>query len=296
MRSLPGNAARTRLLQDAGASSIVMSMGLLMTGLISLVGVNIVLGAARLWRRSVEARMVRQVRAWPGFDVYHADLLSAGEPLCVTAYQPGRLEWNSYRATDVAIRLMRQDGLLHEDRLELVETAAEPIHPVTAACFRVIGRYRTVSRPSPGDIGRDPDVQSAVRAHLAELFAHAPATRRHPGTTVRETALWAYAVGAAAPAVHTYFLMSSSAPGDPDVRKGSFVLACLVFLAALIVLTAQAGNTWHPLEDPGPATALQELSPPRTRSERPAGVTGDIQAADTDGSLSGDTGDSFVGD
>ncbi|MFD3657848.1 hypothetical protein [Streptomyces sp. NPDC058620] len=230
------------------------------------------------------------------FDAYHADLLSAGEPLCVTAHQPGRLERNSYRATDVAIRLMRQDGLLHEDGLELVETAAEPAHPVTAACFRVIGRYRTVSRPRPGDIGRDPDVQSAVRAHLGELFAHAPATRRHPGTTTRETALWAYAVGAAAPAVHAYFLMSSSAPGDLDVRKGSYALASLVFLAALIVITAQAGNTWHPLEDPGTPTALQEPSPPRAHSERPAGDTGDIPAADSDGSRSDDTGESFAGD
>ncbi|MFF4273435.1 hypothetical protein [Streptomyces sp. NPDC001536] len=48
-----------------------------MTCLIALAGVNLVLGPARRWRRSVEARIVRQVRAWPGLDAYHAELLSA---------------------------------------------------------------------------------------------------------------------------------------------------------------------------------------------------------------------------
>ncbi|MCY0926842.1 hypothetical protein OTB20_11635 [Streptomyces sp. H27-H1] len=44
-------------------------MGMLTTCLVSLAGVNLVLGLTRLWRRAGEARMVRQVRAWAEFDV-----------------------------------------------------------------------------------------------------------------------------------------------------------------------------------------------------------------------------------
>lgn len=235
-----------------------------MTCLVSLAGVNIALGLTRLWRKSVEARMVRQVRAWPGLDAYHAELLGAAEPLCSTDHQPGRLVRNSYRAAEVAVRLMREDGLLQGDGIELVETAAEPAHPVTAAAFRVIGRYQAVGgRPRLGDIGHDHGFQAAVRTHLRELFTHAPATRRHFGNTVRDVAFWSYGLGAAAPAVHAFLLLRRAAPTDPEVVEGSFVLASLVFVAALIVLTAQAGNTWHPLEDPEVPIALEEPAPHR---------------------------------
>lgn len=235
-----------------------------MTCLASLAGVNIVLGLTRLWRRSVEARMVRQVRVWPGVDAYHAELLSAGEPLCSTDHQPQVLGRNSSRAADVAVRLMRQGGLLHGPGLELVENAAEPAHPVTASAFRAIGRHpAAIGRLRLGDIGRDPGFRAALRTHLNELFAHAPATRRHLGTTIPRVALWSYALGAAAPALHTFLLLRRSAPDDADVMEGSFVLASLVFVAALIVITAQAGNTWHPLEDPEVPLALRELAPPR---------------------------------
>ncbi|MEV4975908.1 hypothetical protein [Streptomyces scopuliridis] len=79
-------------------------------------------------------------------------------------------------------------------------------------------------------------------------------------------ALWSYALGAAAPAVHAFLLLRRSAPTDPDVVEGSFVLASLVFVTALIVITAQAGNTWHPLKDPQVPVALKELAPPRADS------------------------------
>lgn len=236
-----------------------------MTCLVSLAGVNLALGLDRLWRRSVEARMVRQVRAWPGLDAYHAELLSAAEPLCSAGHQPDRLERNSHRAAEVAVRLMREEGLLDEHGMELAETATEPAHPVTAAAFRVIGRYRAVhGLPRLGDIGRDHGFQAAVRTHLNELFAHAPATRHHLSTTSRDVALWSYGLGAAAPAVHVFLLLRRSAPTDPDVVGGAFVLASLAFLAALILLTAQAGNTWHPLEDQEVPTALKQPAPPRS--------------------------------
>lgn len=78
----------TRVLRLHIVSSIVVPMEMLMTCLVSLASVNIVLGlATRPWKRSVEARMVRQVRAWPGLDAYHADLLSTSEPLCSTDHQ-----------------------------------------------------------------------------------------------------------------------------------------------------------------------------------------------------------------
>ncbi|MFD9304099.1 hypothetical protein ACFWCB_15850 [Streptomyces sp. NPDC060048] len=238
-------------------------MGMLMTCLVSLAGVNIVLGLTRLWRRSVEARMVRQVRAWPGFDAYHAGLLSAAEPLCSTDHQPDRLTRNSARAADVAVRLMREDGLLHGRGLEVVEDAAEPAHPVTGAAYRALGRYPSlIGRLRRGDISSDPGFQTAVRAHLNELFTHAPATRHHMGSLSRDLALWSYAIGAAAPALHAFLLMRGTAPDDPDVAKGSFVLASLIFVAALIVIAAQAGNTWHPLADLEVPAALKEPAPP----------------------------------
>ncbi|WP_407838119.1 hypothetical protein ACE1OC_19775 [Streptomyces sp. DSM 116496] len=115
-------------------------MGMVTTCLVSLVGVNLAFGLLRLWRRSVEARMVRQVRARPGLDAYHAELLGAAEPLCVRDHQPDRLARNSYRASDVALRLMREDGVLH------------------------------------GGDGGDPGFQAAVRAHLDR--AHGPG-RQH---------------------------------------------------------------------------------------------------------------------
>ncbi|MER6349319.1 hypothetical protein ACWC10_17495 [Streptomyces sp. NPDC001595] len=247
-------------------------MGILTTCLISLAAVNVAMWLIRLWRRSVEARAVRQVRAWPGLDVYHAELLSSGERLCSTDVQPSDLERNSFRAAKVAVRLLRQDGLIDDDSsIELVRDAAEPAHPVTAAAFRYIDQsWISPSEMRTGDVGRDPDFQAAVRAHLKELFVHAPAARRHPATTTVRAALWAYGLGAAAPAVHIYLLVSGSAPGDPDIAKGSFVLAFLVFVAALIVLTAQAGNMWHPLEDTGVPPGLRELSPPRQSDGPPA--------------------------
>src|SRR6476469_1092791 len=130
-------------------------MEILITCLVSLITVNIVPGlATRQWRRSVEARTVRQVRAWPGLDAYHADLLSTSEPLCWTDYQPRRLELNSYRAASVAVRLMSEDGLLDRHDMKPAETAAEPAHPVTAAAFCFLGRYSTAGeRPRVGDIG-----------------------------------------------------------------------------------------------------------------------------------------------
>ncbi|MWA16085.1 hypothetical protein [Streptomyces sp. BA2] len=227
---------------------------------------NVVLGLApRPWRRSVEARMVRQVRAWPGLDAYHADLLSTSEPLCSTDHQPGRLLLNSSRAASVAVRLMSEDRLLDRNGMKLAEAAAEPAHPVTAAAFRAVGRYQTVrDRPRVGDIGRDPAFQTAVRTHLNDLFSHAPATRRHLGTTINNLALWCYGLGAAAPAVHAFFILrrtDPSHPSDPYALQGSFVLASLTFVAALIVLTAQAGNTWRPLKDLETPTALKELAP-----------------------------------
>ncbi|MFI1676347.1 hypothetical protein [Streptomyces sp. NPDC020607] len=246
-------------------SSIVVPMEMLMTCLVSLASVNIVLGlATRPWRRSVEARMVRQVRAWPGLDAYHADLLSTSEPLCSTGHQAGRLLLNSSRAASVAVRLMSEDRLLDRHGMKLAETAAEPSHPVTAAAFRAINRYQTVhDRPRVGDIGRDPAFQTAVRSHLNDLFAHAPATRRHLSTAINNLALWCYGLGAAAPAVHAFFILRRTDPSDPYALQGSFVLASLAFVAALIVLTAQAGNTWHPLEGLETPTELKELAPPR---------------------------------
>ncbi|MER5258149.1 hypothetical protein [Streptomyces sp. NPDC002855] len=243
-------------------------MEMLMTCLVSLAGVNIVLGlVTRPWRRSVEARTVRQVRAWPGLDAYHADLLSTSEPLCSTDHQPGRLLLNSSRAAAVAVRLMSEDKLLDRDGMKLTETAAEPAHPVTAAAFRAIGRYQHVrDRPRVGDIGRDPAFQTAVRTHLNDLFAHAPAARRHLGTTVNHLALWCYGLGAAAPAVHAFFLLRRTDPNDPYVLQGSFVLASLTFVAALIVLTAQAGNTWHPLGGLETPTALKDLAHPASQT------------------------------
>ncbi|MFD7691618.1 hypothetical protein [Streptomyces sp. NPDC059781] len=246
-------------------------MGILTTCLVSLTAVNVAMWLIRLWRRSVEARAVLQVRAWPGLDIYHAELLSAGERLCSTDYQPHDLERNSCRAAKVAVRLLRQDGLIDDSTIKVVRDAAEPTHPVTAAAFRYIDRSWIIpSEMRTGDVGRDPDFQAAVRAHLKELFVHAPTTRRHPATTTVQAALWAYGLGAAAPAVHVYLLLSGSAPGDPDTAKGSFVLAFLIFVAALIVLTAQAGNTWHPLEDTGVPPGLRELSPPRQNDDPPA--------------------------
>ncbi|MFE6364892.1 hypothetical protein ACFVP3_33485 [Streptomyces sp. NPDC057806] len=245
-------------------------MGILTTCLVSLAAVNVAMWLIRRWRRSVEARAVRQVRAWPGLDVYHAELLSAGERLCSTDHQPSDLERNSYRAAEVAVRLLRQDGLLDGSTIKVVRDAAEPTHLVTATAFRYIHRSLIIpSEMRTGDVGRDPDFRAAVRAHLKELFVHAPATRRHPATTTVQAALWTYGLGAAAPAVHTYLLLSGSAPGDPHTAQGSFVLAFLVFVAALIVLTAQAGNTWHPLEDTGVPPGLRDLSPPRQNDDLP---------------------------
>ncbi|MCY0926841.1 hypothetical protein OTB20_11630 [Streptomyces sp. H27-H1] len=154
---------------------------------------------------------------------------------------------------------MRAGGLFHGPGLELTQSAAEPAHPVTAAAFRAVGRSQAaVGRLCVGDISRDPGFLAAVRTHLNELLAHAPATRHHLGNMTRDTALWSYGLGAADPAVHAFLLLRRSAPGDPDVVQGSFVLASLVFAAALIVITAQAGNTWHPLEDPQVSAALKE--------------------------------------
>lgn len=210
----------------------------------------------------MEARTVRQVRAWPGFDAYHAELLSAAEPLCSTDHQPDALARHSSRAAGVAVRLMRRDGLLRGHGLEWVEGAAEPAHPVTAAAFHAVARRPdAIGRPRLGDVGRDPGFRSAVRAHLKELFAHAPAARRHLGTAPSGLALWAYALGAAAPAVHAYLLLRRAAPADPDIMKGSFLLASLVFVAALVVITAQAGPTWHPLQEPEAPLALRERGP-----------------------------------
>lgn len=246
-------------------------MGILTTCLVSLAAVNVAMWLIRLCRRSVEARAVLQVRAWPGLDIYHVELLSAGERLCSTDHQPRDLERNASCAADVAVRLLRQDGLIDDSTMQVVGDAAEPTHPVTAAAFRYIDRsWITPSEMRRGDVGRDPDFQAAVRAHLKELFAHAPSTRRHPATTTVQAAVWAYGIGAAAPAVHVYLLLSGSAPGDPDISQGSFVLAFLVFVAALIVLTAQAGNTWHPLEDTGVPPGLRELSPRRRCDDPPA--------------------------
>ncbi|MER5758977.1 hypothetical protein [Streptomyces sp. NPDC002082] len=248
-------------------------MGMLTTCLVSLVGVNLAFGLLRLWRRSVEARMVRQVRAWPGLDAYHAELLGAAEPLCVRDHQPDRLARNSSRASDVALRLMREDGVLHDgddgnggDReggLELREGATVPAHPVTAAAFRALRRYSTDEGGSRlGVDGGDPGFQAAVRAHLDELFARAPTARLYMSPFSHEAALWSYGIGAAAPAVHTFFLLRATAPGDPDIAQGSFVLAFLVFVAGLIVLTAQAGNTWHPLADREVPAAFRLPGPP----------------------------------
>ncbi|MFJ7270541.1 hypothetical protein ACIQV3_28550 [Streptomyces sp. NPDC099050] len=250
-------------------------MGLLTTCLVSLVAVNIALGLLRLWRRSVEARMIRQVGALPGLDAYHAELLGAAEPLCARDFQPDRLTRNSYRAAAVALRLMREDGLLRDgdgvgvgvgvgpEVAEVVEGAAEPAHPVTAAAFRALRRYSSDEGGSRLYVdGGDPAFQAAVRAHLDALFALAPATRLHMSPFGHEAALWSYGIGAAAPAVHTFFLLRAIAPGDPDTAGGSFVLASLVFLAALIVLTAQAGNTWHPLADLEVPAAFRPPVPP----------------------------------
>ncbi|WP_327305560.1 hypothetical protein OG730_20265 [Streptomyces sp. NBC_01298] len=240
-------------------------MGLLTTCLVSLAAVNIALGLIRLWRRSVEARMVRQVRALPVLDAYHAELLGAAAPLCARDFQPDRLTRNSCRAAAVALRLLREDGLLRggddsgdgddgdgggDNALEAGEGAAEPPHPVTAAAFHALRRYTSDEDGTRLSVdGSVPTFQAAVRAHLDELFALAPATRLHMSPFGHHAALWTYGIGAAAPAVHTFFLLRAVAPADPDVVGGSFVLASLVFVAALIVLTAQAGNTWHPLED-----------------------------------------------
>ncbi|MFE4264266.1 hypothetical protein [Streptomyces sp. NPDC056883] len=250
-------------------------MGMLTTCLVSLVGVNLAFGLLRLWRRSVEARMVRQVRARPELDAYHAELLGAAEPLCARDHQPDRLARNSHRASAVALRLMREDGVLHgrdggdggdgdrEGGLEVREGAAVPAHPVTAAAFRALRRYSTDEGGSRlGVDGGDPGFRAAVRAHLDELFAHAPAARLHMTPFVNDAALWSYGIGAAAPAVHTFFLMRATAPGDPDIAQGSFVLASLVFVAGLIVLTAQAGNTWHPLAERDVPAAFRLPGPP----------------------------------
>lgn len=256
-------------------------MGMLTTCLVSLAGVNLVLGMTRLWRRAVEARMVRQVRAWAGFDVYHAELLGTAEPLCSSNHQPDRLARNSFRAAEAAVRLMRADGLFHGPGLELTQSAAEPAHPVTAAAFRAVGRSQAaVGRLRVGDIGRDPGFLAAVRTHLNELLAHAPATRHHLGNTTRDTALWSYGLGAAAPAVHAFLLLRRSAPDDPGVVQGSFVLASLVFAAALIVITAQAGNTWHPLEDPEVPAALKELAPSCAEAADAADAADAVDARD----------------
>ncbi|MEU3459156.1 hypothetical protein ABZ721_04260 [Streptomyces sp. NPDC006733] len=135
---------------------------------------------------------------------------------------------------------------------------------------RAIGRYQAVGiQPRLGDIGGDHAFQDAVGAHLKDLFRHAPATRRHLDTATNTVALWSYALGAAAPAVHAFLLLRRSAPADPDLTEGSFVLASLVFVAALIVLTAQAGNTWHPLQEPEVPSALREAVPlPRDPVDR----------------------------
>ncbi|MCX5206369.1 hypothetical protein OG897_33800 [Streptomyces sp. NBC_00237] len=240
-------------------------MGMLTTCLVSLAVVNVVLGlATRPWRRWMEARAVRQVRAWPGLDAYHRDLLSTSEPLCATDHQPGRLLKNACRAAPVAVRLLDEAGLLDVPGMRLAENAAEPAHPVTAAAYRVIAGYGSVSdRPRVGDIGRHADFQAAVRTHLTGLLLHAPATRIHVGTTLNDLALWCYGLGAAAPAVHAFLLLRRIDPDDTYILQGSFVAASLVFVAALIVLTAQAGNTWHPLAELETPTALKELAPPR---------------------------------
>ncbi|MGV9453051.1 hypothetical protein [Streptomyces sp. NPDC003635] len=248
-----------------------MGMEILTTCLLSMAAVNVAMWLIRLWRRSVETRGVLQVRAWPGLDIYHAELLNAGERLCSTDHQPRDLERNSCRAAEVAVRLLRQDGLIDDTVMKVVPDAAEPAHPVTAAAFRLIDQSWIIpSEMRTGHVGRDPDFQAAVRAHLKELFVHAPATRRHPATTTVQAALWAYGLGAAAPAVHTFLLLRGSASDDPYVVQGAFVLAFLVFVAALIVLTAQAGNTWHPLEDTGVPPGLTELSQPHHGDDPPA--------------------------
>ncbi|MCY0937269.1 hypothetical protein [Streptomyces sp. H34-S4] len=190
-----------------------------------------------------------------------SELLGTAEPLCSSNHQPNRLARNSFRAAEAAVRLMRADGLFHGPGLELTQGAAEPAHPVTAAAFRAVGRSQAaVGRLRVGDIGRDPGFLAAVRTHLNELLTHAPATRHHLGNTTRDTALWSYGLGAAAPAVHAFLLLRRSAPDDPGVVQGPFVLASLVFAAALIAITAQAGNTWHPLEDPQVPAAIKELA------------------------------------
>lgn len=210
--------------------------------LVSLAGVNISLGLTRLWRGWIEARMVRQVRAWPGLDAYHVELLGTAKPLCRSPRQVNRLVPNSARAAFVAVRLI--------DELESAEGEADPAHPVTAAAYRVMGVHPTVvGSPRVGLVGRDPGFRAALCAHLEELFAHAPATRFHVSPFTNDAALWSYGLGAAAPAVYIFFLLKNTAPGDPETTQGSFVLAFLVFVAGLIVLTAQAANTWHPLED-----------------------------------------------
>ncbi|MFE2053013.1 hypothetical protein [Streptomyces sp. NPDC059459] len=246
-------------------------MGILTTCLVSLAAVNAAMLLIRCWRRSVEARAVRQVRAWPGLDVYHAQWLSAGERLCSTDHQPSDLERNSHRAAEVAVRLLRRDGLIDDSTIKVVPDATEPAHPVTAAAFHYIKESRIIpSEMRTADVSRDPGFQAAVRAHLKELFVHAPTTRRHPATTTVRAAIWAYGLGAAAPAMHVYLALSGSAPEDPYTRQGSFVAALLVFVAALIVLTAQAGNTWHPLEDTGVPSGLRELSPLCPSGDPPA--------------------------
>lgn len=254
---------------------------MLTTCLVSLAGVNMVLGLTWLWRRSVEGRMVRQARAWPGLDAYHSALLSVAEPLCRTGHQGDRLMRNSRRAAETAVRLMCEDGLLRGEDLDVVEGAAEPAHPVTAAALRAIGRYPSVvGRPRVGVVGRDPGFQAAVRTHLDELFAHAPATRFHVSPVPRDAALWSYGIGAAAPALHAFLLMRGTAPVDPDVAEGSFALACLVFVAALIVLTAQAGSTWHPLADPEVPAAFERPDPARAERAQDSGADA---GADSDG-------------
>ncbi|MFD5144411.1 hypothetical protein [Streptomyces sp. NPDC058401] len=245
-------------------------MGMLTTCLVSLAAVNIAFGLLRLWRRSVEARIVRQVRALPELDAYHAELLGAAEPLCARNHQPDRLARNSHRASAVALRLLQEERALPDgdgdgdgDGPESAEAAAGPAHPVTAAGFRALHWYAPDGRRSRfGVDGADPGFQEAVRTHLDELFALVPAARLHMSPFGHQAALWAYGIGAAAPAVHAFFLLRATDPADPGVVGGSFVLASLVFVAALIVLTAQAGNTWHPLEDREVPAALRLSAPP----------------------------------
>ncbi|MFI5861130.1 hypothetical protein [Streptomyces sp. NPDC051546] len=238
-------------------------MGMLTTCLVSLAAVNTAFGLLRLWRRSVEARIVRQVRALPERDAYHAELLGAAEPLCARNHQPDRLARNSHRASAVALRLLKEERALpggdgDGDGPEPAQAAAGPAHPVTAAAFRALHWYEPDGRRSRlGVNGADPAFQAAVRAHLDELFARAPAARLHMSPFWHQAALWAYGTGAAAPAVHAFLLLRASDPADPAVVGGSFVLASLVFVAALVVLTAQAGTTWHPLADREVPAALR---------------------------------------